>query len=116
MAKKGNRKKVASKEESLPKGQKPQEKPKKLLVWGLQATQKAALIQAQERYTSEAKVITRYQEDNWKRILVAIAKEVGIPEDINVRLDFPKMALIEVPIQPVESTTTQDLTKVPNRP
>lgn len=116
MAKKGHRKKVANKEKSLPKGQKPQEEPKKLLVWGLQETQKAVLIQAQNRYTSETEMISRYQKDNWNRLVVAIAKEIGIPENINVRLNFQKMTLTEVPDQPVKSPTTQDLTKVPNRP
>ena len=97
----------------MAKKKKDNPKPKKLQVWGLQETQKAVLIQAQNRYANEAKVISGYQEDNWKRLVVAIAKEVGIPDDINVRLDFQKMTLTEVPPQPRVSPTTQDLTKVP---
>lgn len=102
------------KDPSLPEGQKPQkENQKKLRAWGLQETQKAVLIQAQNRYATETKVITDYQQDNWKRLVIAIAEEVGIPDDINVRLDFKKMTLTEVPPPLVHSPTTQDLTKVP---
>jgi len=110
-----NKKKAANKKEdpSLPEGQKPQEQPKKLLSWGLQDTQKSVLIQAQNRYATEAKVISGYQEDNWKRIVVAIAREVGVPDNISVRLDFKKMTLNEVPAPLVQSPTTQDLSKVP---
>ena len=68
------------------------EVPKKLQVWGLQETQKAVLTQAQNRYATESKVILDYQQDNWRRLVVAIAKEVGIPDDINVRL----LALVEL--------------------
>ena len=73
----------------------------------------AVLIQANNRYADEAKVITDYQKDNWKRIVTAIAKEVGIPNNINVRLDFQKMTLNEVPVPLKQSPTTQDLTKLP---
>lgn len=86
---------------------------KKLQVWGLQETQKAVLFQAQNRYATESKVISRYQEDDWKRLVVAIAQEVGVPDNINVQLDFQKMTLTEVPAPLVQSPTTQDLTKVP---
>jgi hypothetical protein len=110
-----NKKKAAKEKEipSLPEGQKPQEQPKKLQVWGLQETQKAVLIQANNRYGDEQRVIKRYQEDDWKRLVIAIAKEVGIPENINVRLDFQKMTLTEVPAPLVQSPITQDLTKTP---
>jgi len=86
---------------------------KKLQVWGLQDTQKAVLMQAQNRFATETKVITDYQQDNWKRLVVAIAREAGVPENINVRLDFQKMTLTEVPAPLVQSPTTQDLTKSP---
>jgi len=86
---------------------------KKLQVWGLQETQKAVLIQAQNRYATETKVISDYQQDNWNRLVVAIAKEVGIPDDIKLRLDFQKMTLTEVPAPLVQSPITQDLTKKP---
>jgi len=89
---------------------------KKLQVWGLQDTQKAVLMQANNRYAGEVKVITDYQQDNWKRLVIAIAKEVGVPNDINVRLDFQKMTLTEVPPPLVQSPTTQDLTKKPQTP
>lgn len=110
MAKK---KKDKKKDPSLPEGQKPQEQPKKLQVWGLHKTQKVVLTQAQNRYASEVEVITRYQEDNWNRILTEIAKELGIPERINIKLNYDAMTFTEVPPQPVQSPTTQDLTKVP---
>lgn len=104
MAKK---KKDQKKEPSL------QEVPKKLQAWGLQETQKAVLHQAQNRYAIETKVITDYQQGDWKRLVVAIAREVGVPENVNVRLDFQKMTLTEVPAPLVQSPTTQDLTKSP---
>jgi hypothetical protein len=109
-----NKKKTASKKEdpSLPEGQKPQEQPKRLQVWGLQETQKAVLMQANSRYGNEQKIITRYQEDDWNRLVVAIAREVGVPEKLKVKLDFQKMTLTEVPAPLVQSPTTQDLTKV----
>lgn len=111
MAKKKKNKK---KDPSLPEGQKPQqEQQKKLQVWGLHKTQKVVLTQAQSRYASEVKVITRYQEDNWNCILAEIAKELGIPDRINLKLNYNAMTLTEVPPQPVQSPTTQDLTKVP---
>lgn len=110
------KKKKAAKEKeipSLPEGQKPQGQPKKPQTWGLQETQKAVLMQANNRYANEVKVITRYQEEDWRRLVVAIAKEVGVPDNINVRLNFQKMTLTEVPPQPiVQSPTTQDLSKL----
>ena len=87
--------------------------PKKPQVWGLQETQKSVLVQAQNRYATETKMVTDYQQDNWRRLVVAIAREVGIPENINVRLDFKNMTLTEVPAPLVQSPTTQDLTKKP---
>ena len=86
---------------------------KKLQAWGLQETQKAVLIQAQNRYAAETKVITDYQQGDWQRLVVAIAREVGVPENINVRLSLEKMTLTEVPAPLVPSPTTQDLTKAP---
>ena len=61
-------------------------------------------------------MITTYQEDEWERLVGSIAKEVGVPENINVRFNFKNMTLTEVPTQPVKSPTTQDLTKVSHRP
>jgi len=101
---------MAKKKKDTKKAPPLQEVPKKLQVWGLQETQKAVLNQAQNRYATEAKVITDYQKDNWKRIVTAIAREVGVPENINVRLDYQKMILTEVPAPLVQSPTTQDLT------
>lgn len=104
---------MAKKKKDKKKAPSLHEVPKKPLTWGLQETQKAVLLQAQNRFASEVKVITAYQEDNWKRLVVAIAKEVGVPDNINVRLDFQKMTLTEVPAPLVQSPTTQDLTKKP---
>ncbi len=84
-------------------------------MWGLQETQKAVLVQAQNRYASEVRVITNYQEDNWKRLVREIAKELGIPESINARLSYDAMTFTEVPPEPKlpqPSPITQDLTKV----
>ncbi len=100
----------------MAKKKKDDPKPKKPQVWGLQETQKAVLLQANNRYGNEVKVITRYQEEDWNRLVVAIAKEVGVPDNIQVRLNFQKMTLTEVPPQPVQSPITQDLTKKPQNP
>ena len=110
------KKKKAAKEKEtqpLPEGQKPKQEIQRLQVWGLQETQKAVLKQSQNRYNSELKVITNYQEDNWKRMLAEIAQEIGIPKGINVRFDGKTMTFTEVPPEPHVSPTTQDLTKIP---
>lgn len=97
----------------MTKKKKDQKKTKPLLSWGMQDSQKSILLQAQERYKSEVGIIRRYQQDQFLQFLKEIKKELGIPNEIDVRFNGKAMTFIEVPPQPKPSPTTQDLTKVP---
>lgn len=105
MAKRKNNKKPSPQQEVSPVG-----KIEPLQSWGLHDSQLSILMQAQERHKQELVPLQQYHRDQMKRFLIDIAKELGVPEDIQVRLDGKKFVEVKPPPQP--SPTTQDLTKV----
>ena len=105
MAKRNSKKKAEKKKETAPV-----EKRETLQSWGLHDSQLSILMQAQERHKQELLPLQQYHRDQMKRFLVDIAKELGVPDDIQVRLEGNKFVEVKPPPQP--SPTTQDLTKV----
>lgn len=85
---------------------------KALQVWELKETQKAILLNAQDRHAEEAKPLRVYQDHQIMVLLREIKNELGIPEGTDVRFDGRAMTLTELPPKLTVSPTTQDLTKV----
>lgn len=81
-------------------------------TWGMQPSQKSVLVQAQKRYDEEVKIVQGYQRDQFMRFLEVIKKELGIPDEIDIRFVPENVSFVEVPPELKPSPTTQDLTKV----
>lgn len=105
MAKRKSKKKPTKQKEVSPEG-----KIETLQSWGLHDSQLSILMQAQERHKQELVPLQQYHRDQMKRFLVDIAKELGVPQDVNVRLEGKKFVEVKAPPHP--SPITQDLTKV----
>ena len=97
----------------MAKKKKDQKKPNPLKKWGMQESQKSILTQATKRYDDEVRIVQGYQRGQFMQYLEAIKKEIGIPDEINVRFVPESVSFIEVPPELKESNTTKDLTKVP---
>lgn len=89
---------------------------KALQVWELNQTQKAVLLNAQDRHAEEynafAGPLKRYQDNQIMQFLREIKRELCIVEGTDVRFNGKEMTFTEVPPQLKPSPTTQDLTKV----
>ena len=91
---------------------KPKEE-KALQKWNMQESQRAILVQAQQRHQEELRPLQQYQQNQFMSFLKKIKIELGIPNEVDVTFNPQDMSFTEVPPQPKESNITKDLSKVP---
>lgn len=70
-------------------------------------------MQAQQRHAEELRPIQQYQHNQFIEFLKKIKDELGISKDTDVQFNPQDMTFVEVPPKPVQSPTTQDLSKKP---